>query len=187
MGLEEIIDKIESDTETKVKQIIDDAKSQAAKTLSDAKANANQRIKETREKAENDSKQIVNRETSRAMVEASQIYQERLSSVVSDAISMIKTGISSYTSNPSYAKLLAKLADMAIGELGDSCIIYLQKEDMQKFKAQKFNVAASQEQFSGGLKAVSKDQTMYVDYTLDKIIEGMSDRIAFEVLKMVKE
>lgn len=186
MGLEEIIDKIENDTEIKIKQIIDDARAKAAKIINDAKAKANQKTNEMKEKAENDSKQIVNREASRSMVEASQIYQEKLNSVVSNAISMIKNNTSSYTSSQNYSKLLSKLADNAVEALGENCSIYIQKNDMQKLKSARFNISASQEQFSGGLKAVSKDQTMYVDYTLEKIIDGVSDRIAFEVLKMVE-
>jgi vacuolar-type H+-ATPase subunit E/Vma4 len=187
MGLDEIIDRIDDDTEAAVKRVMEDAKAEASKITEGGKAKAKQHIDQMKERAEMESKQMIARETSKARVEATQIYQQQLNRSVSDAIASIRADLPTYLSTPSYAKLLSKLAEMCESELGPDSTVYLQKEDINKLKQHgKLMVAESKEKFAGGLKGVSKEETLYVDYTLEKLLANMSDKIAFEILEFMK-
>jgi V/A-type H+-transporting ATPase subunit E len=187
MGLDEIIDKIENDAETRVRQIMDNAKAEADKIIKDAKAKADEKVAKAGAKAANESKMIIARESSKASVEASQMYQERLNDEVGKAMDSIRLDLPEYAKSEDYRKLLQKLALKASTELGDGCVVYVQKADAEKIKpGQGFGVSESQKSFAGGLEAVSKDGDRYVDYTLEALLSGIKDRVAVEVLKLVK-
>ncbi len=186
MGLDEIIGKIESDSETKARQVVDKGKAEAERILAEARQNAKERIERSASKAANESKMILARETSKANVEASQMYQERLNDEVGRSIEGLRSSLGSYTSTDQYKKLLQKLAAKASDELGEGCEIYVQKVDVPKIKASGFTVSEAREGFSGGLKATSKDGNKYIDYTLETLLSGLRDNIAVEVLKLVK-
>ena len=186
MGLDEIINKIESDAEARKRQIVEAAKAEADRILKDAKAKADEKLSQAKAKAASESKVIITRESSRAQTEASQMYQKRLNEEVNRSIESIRSGFQGYTRSDEYAKLLQKLAGKAAGELGEGCIVYARPEDAARIKPEGFSVAVSQEAISGGIRAVSRDGFRYVDYTLDAILSGISDGIAVEILKIIK-
>ena len=186
MGLDEIIGKIESDTEATVRRIMEQAKAQADGATNDAKAKAQARLSLAKSKAAADSKVIMTRESSRAATEASQMYQERLNDEVRKSIESIKASFQAYTKSDEYAKLLKKLASRAAGELGEDCTIYVKRDDDVKIKPAGFTISELPDGSSGGLRAVSKDGLKYVDYTLDALLSSINDAIAVEIMKLIK-
>ncbi len=186
MGLQEIVGKIESDAEVKARQIVDGAKAEAEKTLVDAQTKAKQRVQEAREKAANEAKMIIARESSRANVEASQMYHEKLNEEVNESMDTIRDSLKDFTKSQDYQKLLQKLIAMATKALGDDCKIYARSDDLPKLKTGKANVMQAQEDFSGGIKATSSDGLMSVDYTLEALLDKTKDKVAVELLEYVK-
>jgi len=186
MGLKEIIDRIESDAEAKARKALDDAKEESEKITKDAESEASKRVAEAKARAESQSKMIIAREGSKANVEASQMYHERLNGEVNAAIGSIGDFLQEYAKGQEYGKLLQKLADRAAGELGEDCTVSVRPNDIKLIKPGRYAVVASSEQFVGGLKASSKDGAMFVDYTLEKILSMVKDRVAVEILKLVK-
>ncbi len=186
MGLDEIIGKIESDTEAKVRLIMEGAKTEADKITGDAKAKALDRLSQARAKAAADSKVIMTRESSKAATEAAQMYQERLNDQVVKSIESIKAAFPEYTKSEEYTKLLQKLASKAASELGDNCTIYVRREDVGKIKPAGFTISELSDGSTGGLRAVSGDGLKYVDYTLGALLSSISDAVAVEVMKLIK-
>lgn len=188
MGLEEIIKNIETDTKSRAKQILDDAAAQAEKIYLDADASAKEHIEQVNAKAESDAKQLVLRELSRANIEAKGIYQNAVNDSINQSLDTLHNSLGEYMKSADYSKLLGKLATLAVGELGDGCTLLLQKTDLPKIKAsQGSTVQEAKEEFVGGLRGYSKDKSMYVDFSLDKIIGSLKEDIAVRLLDLIKE
>lgn len=186
MGLEEIISNIENDTKAKVNKVVDDAKAEASRIRDNAAKDAAEYTSEMRFRSQTEANQLVARETSKADIEAKQIYQNAVSTVLGGTISTIQDNLSGYVKSDAYVKLLNKLAARAIDELDGDCTITVQKADLPKLKGIDAKVVAAKDNFVGGLKAVSKDESMYVDYSLEAILEGMKDQLATNLMKLME-
>lgn len=184
MGLNEILEKIGQDNETRVDRVIDDAHDRANKLLDEARAKASDKVSAAKRRAEQESEGYISREESRARIGAAQKYQEELNAHVASAMDSIRKRLPDYTKTDDYTKLLHSLAGRAVKELGDDCTIYARQADVTKIKGK--NVLEATEHFSGGLKAVSSDGARSVDYTLEQVLNGISDSIAVEILKLIK-
>lgn len=188
MGLEEIIKNIENDTKAKVKQILDDAQKEADKIKVDAELQASSHLNEVQVKANSDAKQIQMREMSRANTEAKAIFQSVLNESIKGSFNQVYDGLNDYVKSEDYSKLLAKLVQLASSELGEGCKIYVQKQDLQKVKGkQSANLLEAKEKFIGGLRGTSKDGKMYVDYSLEHIVESLRDQISVNILKSIND
>lgn len=187
MGLEEILKNIELDTKTKVKQIADEADAEVGKIDNQSRNEVEEYRKNAKIKAENDAKQLLTRELSRANTEAKGVYQGAVNNYIDDSISQLNENIGSYLNSADYQKLLNKLAGMATQELGPGCTLEVRKADAQKLKAPKDSkVVASKDDFIGGVRATSEDGKRYVDYSMEKIIETLRDNMAVGLLEMIK-
>ncbi len=188
MGLDEILEKIEKDSEAKVEKIIEAAHSESKKIVDDAKRKGDERINSAKEKAEFESKAMIAREESRTRIEAAQRYQEALNAHINGAVDTVRKHLDEYRKSPDYKKLLNKLVERSVSDLGEGCTIYVNQSDVPLIRqSEQFHIAEPQDAFSGGIKAVSKDGTMSVDYTLEELLKGVSDKIAVGILKAIKK
>lgn len=187
MGLEEIIKNIELDTKARAKQILDDAAAQAEKTYLDADAKATDYIGQMGARDDNEAKQLIVREQSRANIEAKGIYQRAVNDAINGSLITLHSSLGSYVQGADYPKLLGKLAQLAVSELGSGCTLFLQKKDVQRIKQQNCTVEEAKESFVGGLRGVSKDGSMLVDYSIEKITDSLKDEIAVRLLDLIKE
>ncbi len=189
MGLEEIIKNIEADTKAKSKQIVDAANAEAKKIEENAAAEAAEQTKDSNSKADSDAKQLLTRELSRANIEGKGIYQEAVNGYINDAMQTLGDNLGDYTASAEYQKLLGVIAATAVKELGPGCTLMLQKRDLQKLRGagKDAKITESREQFAGGLRGLSQDGKMYVDYSLEKIIESLKDGIAVKLLDQIRE
>lgn len=187
MGLEDILKNIESDTKAKVRQTVDQSISDAQVIADQAAAQADKIMKDSRAKAEMDAKQLQARELSRANIEAKNTYQNSVNKALGESFKAIQDGLWDYVNTDDYAKLLNKLAAMAISELGDGCTLVVQKKDIPKLKLRgNAKVEASDKEFVGGVIGVSANGMMSVDYSLEKVLDGMKDGIAVKLLDLIK-
>lgn len=188
MGLEEIIKNIDLETKARAKQLNDESIVAARKIEDEAEDQASSYLDEQKAKADNDAKQLLMREMSRANIEAKGIYQKAVNDVINESFDALYGNLNEYTESTDYSKLLAKLAKTATDELGAGCRIILNKKDVQKMKgtAKDITIEESKEDFVGGLRATSKDGKMYVDYSLGKIIESLKEQMAVKLLDLIK-
>jgi V/A-type H+-transporting ATPase subunit E len=183
MGLEEIIENIDADTRAKVASILDGAGKDAQRIREEAQKRANDHIEAIKKKAQNDASRLIARELSRANIESRRIYQDAITSVIDGTLESLSKSLQEYTKSTDYPSLLNKLATLAAKELGSDCIIYVQKADISKIKKVTGSIAEAKEEFVGGLKALSSDKKMSVDFTLENIFENLKDEVAVRVLK----
>ena len=187
MGLEEIIANIESDTKAKVASVLDSAAKEGQRIKEDAQKKANEHIDMTKKKAQGDAARLVARELSRANIESRRIYQDALTQAVDSAWDMLGKSLSEYTKSTDYSALLNKLVSIAENDLGSDCTVWVQKADIPKIKKSRSTVMEAKEEFSGGLRASTKDGKMSVDFTLENILQGIKEDIAVKVLDAVKK
>ncbi|MGC8478842.1 MAG: V-type ATP synthase subunit E [Candidatus Micrarchaeia archaeon] len=180
MGLEEVLESIKAHKEGSIAQIEREAAEQEEKILGEAKEAAKAIAKESKAKAKSDAEQLIARELSKARIEAKMIYNNAVSEKVEQGISEIKENFEEIAKSARYREILNKLANKAVKELGDDCIIVANKQDLTYLKkaAGKFSIGQPDESITAGLRAFSKDGRKEVDYTLESMIEEMHDRIA---------
>jgi vacuolar-type H+-ATPase subunit E/Vma4 len=187
MGLEEIVARIEKDTELKVKKTLDDAGLKSQSIMDDAKKQAQDYLSGKLSAASEAAEMLVSKASSKADVEGAQIYQMALNNSIEKSIEDIRKQLAVYAKSEDYKRLLAKLSEAASKELGEGCIIMARKQDMVMIKPmQGVSVEQAKEAFSGGIVAYSADRKRSIDYTLDKLLDSIKDRVAVEILKRVK-
>ncbi len=188
MGLEEILANIERDTKAKMSQIAVEAENNAKRETEEAQKRAEAYNRHMEQKAQGDSSRLLARELSRANIEARRIYGEALESTINSTLDEVRESLNDYAKGADYPGLLNKLAKAAYDELGSDCMLYLQKRDLPKLKVAKgIDPKESKEEFSGGLKAVSKDGRLSIDYTLENLFSMVKEDIAVQILKMIQK
>ncbi len=189
MGLEEIVQNINSDTEARVKQTLKKAKEEADKITEAAEQQAKGYLQKAKEDSDNEAKQLTLRELSRANIEAKAAVQEATDSAIRESLDLVEDQTEAYFGSPGYTKLLNKLAQQARDELGDGCVLHIQEYDVQKVKKAPdgATIVTAQEKFSGGLKGVSKDNSMFVDYSMPAIMKMINSSMAVAIQKKIVE
>ncbi len=187
MGIEEIADRIEKEAELKVKGILEDTDSKSVAIINNAKKKADALLSQRLSSAKESAEMIVSKASSKAEVEGSQIYQKALSESINKSIEDIRKQLPAYAKSGDYKKLLNKLCASALEEFGDGCIITANKQDIDVIKQiPGISVEQAGGAFSGGIIAYSSDRKRSIDYTLDRLLSSIEDKIAVEVLKRVK-
>jgi vacuolar-type H+-ATPase subunit E/Vma4 len=187
MGLGEIVQNINSDTDAKIKQVLDKAQEESGKIIAKAKKEAVEYVSAAKEKAEAEAKQLVLRELSRANIEARSVVQGAIAAAIGESLALVTSQLKDYSASPAYAKLLNKLVDMAVEELGDGCTIYIQETDIQKVKNTPAGATlkAADEKFAGGVKGESKGKDMYIDYSMESVLQMINDGMAAKMQKEI--
>jgi vacuolar-type H+-ATPase subunit E/Vma4 len=187
MGLEEIVARIEKETELKVKKTLDDAGLKSNSIIEDAKKQAQKYTLEKISAAKEAADTALSKASSKANVEGAQIYQKALNNSIESAIGEIRKQIASYTESDDYKRLLARLSESASKELGEGCIIMMRKQDMEMIKPiHGASIQQAKEAFEGGIIAYSSDGKRSMDYRLGRILDSIKGKVAVEVLKKVK-
>jgi vacuolar-type H+-ATPase subunit E/Vma4 len=187
MSLDEIKQNIESDTRSKVKQIVDQAGTEAKKIENDAAEEARRYEESAKGKTATDAKQLLVRELSRANIAGKEIYQSAVNDYLTESTATLQKALPGYTRSKDYKKLLGKLARMAASELGEGCTLMLQSQDIKKLDSLKgVKIAKSSEKFTGGLKGESSDGKRSIDYSLENILDSMKESIGVRLLSQVK-
>ncbi len=189
MGFEEILESIKKQKADRLREISGNSDDEVAKILSKASAEVSEHSKNLKAKAKLEREQIMNREMSKAAIKAKSAYNGEVNAAIESALNVIMENYPKYMKTSQYEKLIAKLASVAMKELGSDCTVIIGKEDAKLISKgkQKFAIADAGSEFVGGLKAISKDGKREVDYTLKSIIENSKNDIANKVLGFIKE
>ncbi|MCL5093066.1 MAG: hypothetical protein M1128_01195 [Candidatus Marsarchaeota archaeon] len=189
MSFEEILESIKKQKADRLREISGNSDDEVAQLLSKTAAEVSEYSKNLQAKAKLEREQIMSREMSKAAIKAKSVYNGEVNAAIESTIDAIMENYMKYMKTSQYKKLIAKLASVALEELGDDCTIIISKEDAKLISKgkQKFVLADAGSEFVGGLKAISKDGKREVDYTLKSIIENSKNDIANKVLEFIKE
>ncbi|MCL5430290.1 MAG: V-type ATP synthase subunit E [Candidatus Marsarchaeota archaeon] len=187
MGLEEIVNGINKDTQEKIEAMMKDANAKADRIIEEAKREAEVHKKEMDEKAKHDAQMLDARERSRANIESRHIYDNAVNSKMQEILYIIRSYLSEYVKTADYGKLLNKLESDAEAQLGSDCTVFVMKRDMPILKGAKAKIKAIGEKNSmvGGLEAESADGTRSVDYSLEHLFEDLKQELSAEILKIM--
>lgn len=177
MGLEEIIDSIEKESANKREKILDDARKEAEKRKEMADAKANETIKKFKEMGEFKGNMIISVGHSKNSIESRFDYQSRVEDAVNNGKHILIQNIGKILESKIYPKLIEKIVDKAVRELGDDCIIEARKEDIKKISKGTGFSFKENKSLEGGIIAYSKDKKMYMDYSLLNIIRLYEEKI----------
>ena len=187
MGLEEIIDEIESETSKKISDMRQKSKAEESEIIGSAKAEAKRISDEARDKAADEVRSILSRELSKVEMEAKGIFNRSINESLEDAIEQIRESFADYRKGGEYALLMDKLVALAVKNLGSDCRIVVNKADQKLVSAKgKVKTETDDARVPDGIIAYSADGKRFVDYTLRSVLENSKDVIAAELLKRIR-
>ncbi len=181
MGFEEILSGINSRTESELAAIEESNSREISEIEKHAAEQAEEYASASKARAAAESSRIIASETSKANIDAKHIIDEATMERLSQALNYITDNLKDYAKTDGYAKLLSVIADKARGELGE-CTIYVQKQDLKAVPGSQ----QANEKFIGGIKAVSKDGSKEVDYTLESIFSTLKQKVSYALVKKLK-
>ncbi len=188
MGLKEILEDIDANTDAEIEGITQKAEEEAKRISEEAGARSADKTRRMEAKSKSDAEQIMIRETSKANIAAKMAYDQEANNRIEAAIDKMRDRLQEYMKSAKYGKLLNALAAKAAAELGSDCAILVRKEDMQLLDQEAgFKLDDVKEHISGGLVAASDDGKMEIDYTLDALLAALHDRLAQKLLERVRE
>lgn len=185
MGLEEILRNTEAEAEDRIASVLGKAKKESDAIKSNADSKAGAIIEEYRLRADREAKQLLAREKSRASIEAKAVFQGAIDAEVDRAIGELEGNMDGFVRGDGYARLLAKLAKEAHRLLGSGCAISVANGDEKKFKAPAGCTVRADGSIKGGIIAYSRDGKMYVDYTLERILERVKSRLVKRYTELI--
>ncbi len=187
MGLEDIIDEIESETSKTVSEMRQGFKTQESSIIGAAKAEAKRISDEAADRAKDESRSILSREVSKSEMEAKGIYNRAINESLEDALGQIRMSFADYRKGKDYAKLVETLVRLAVRNLGEDCRVLVNGADKKLVSAKgKLKVEVDDARVSDGIVAYSQDGRKFVNYTLSNILESSRDAVAAELLKEIK-
>ncbi len=187
VGLEEIVGRVSKDAGAKVREIIEQAQADALKIRDHADEEAELYLKERKSAADYEARQLILREASKAKVDAKSVYRDRISEILGGSFAQLESELEQYAKGEDYIKLLSKLMELAAEELGENCTLYMLEKDMRRVKFPAgANKGILKEETIGGLKGISEDGRLSVDFTLENIIELLRDSISAKALGLIE-
>lgn len=175
MGLNELRKELAKNADKQADAIIDEAKANAKAITSSAEKTA----KEMVAKAETEGKALAveeARKVSSARVRAKHIESQSRENVLAVAFKQLRTEVAKTPSKKKdYERLFNVLLERALSEVGKDATVHCRSADASLAK----KLAGKVESIDclGGLRAVSKEGTVIVDYTLDALLEDYSDEL----------
>lgn len=184
MSAKKIIEQIKKDAKKEIDEIKKDAEKQAQIIIDEAKKQANLEAEKILQNGEKQSKNIhriilskTNQDIKKDIMNIKEKIIEKCFVKAHQKLSMIK--------GKDYEDTVTKYLEDGLKKLGRECIILTSRsEDKEIIKKLGLN-SAGQIEASGGIKLVSKDKRIILDYTFDGILKRDKDKIRNNVGKLL--
>ncbi len=186
MGLEKIAEHIEKETDTKIKRIILEAQVKANQEIKSANAAADLIMKEAGEKAVVLAAEKTNIEKAKTNVEKMKIIKTAVSEAFKESINSLYKSEDKFSKTKEYDKLMPLLIKEAKKSLGDDAVIYVNKEDLEKFGKKEKNLKIYKKKIFG-VYAESNDGKLSIDMSISRLIQEMEDKIAQRVIDRLEK
>lgn len=186
MGLTEIIEDIEQETQQIRAKILEEGRAQADAILKDAEREKEKLILSYEEEAKRLAASERRERLSSARLDARRMIVEAREEVVQRAIHQLWDALESLRDSPEYQDMLRRALHQGVEELGGSATVYAAPHDLEKVKAlaAEFpNLVVSDEPLEsrGGVVLVSSDGNVRFENTLESLVEENMESIRLEV------
>ncbi|MEM0138465.1 MAG: V-type ATP synthase subunit E [Thermoplasmatales archaeon] len=188
MGLDEIIDRIETETKTKIDEILADANEKARSIIEEANSGSESILEryqnKAREEGEIQSRQII----STATLEGRMAYEKALEAIEKKYFDALVSRIRSFTNEQEYLQFLNRKIFEASSQLGDEFICHLRSEDASRLRRLNPGVRIVEEEVDpiGGVLVTSADGKVIVDFTFSQILRDMKGELSSMVKSHIR-
>jgi vacuolar-type H+-ATPase subunit E/Vma4 len=186
MSLEKIAEHIEKETDIKIKKTILEAQMKANSTARETNEKVEKIIKEANEKASILAEEKRNMERAKTNVEKTKILKNAVSDAFKKSIDNLYKSEDKFSKGGEYERLVTMLIKEAKKGLGDDAVIYMNKEDYEKFSKKEKNVKPYKKRIFG-IYAESKDGKLSIDLSINKIIQRLEEKIAAKLLSRLEK
>ena len=184
MSAEKIIEQIKKDAEKEIRQIKKDADTQAKKIIDDAKQQADveaEKILENGKKQAENIRRIIiskeNQDIKREVMKAKEKVIEDCFVKGHQKLSMIKA--------KEYEETVTRYIKEGIGKLGKDCNVLSSRTEDKKLIEKLGLKSTGTIEASGGVKLVSRDGRVTLDYTFDGILKRDKQKIRNKVGRLL--
>lgn len=179
MALEEILDRINKDTEKEEDSILKKSQEESKKIIEDAKKQAGYILEQYELKAKEDADVMRRQRTSSATLEGRYEVEAARERIENKYLEALKSKISQLRGTQEYYSYLQKRIEDSCGKLGPGSIVYMDSNDAQKMneKGFPFTVIPREIDPLGGAIVTSVDGKLIIDLTFSEILRDKSDKI----------
>ena len=184
MSAEKIIQQIKKDAEKEIKQIQKEAEKQAKTIIEEAKKEAKkeaEKIFENGKKQSDNTEKIIiskaNQDVKREIMKAKEKIIEECFVKAHQKLSFVK--------GKEYENTVEQYIKDGTIKLGKECSIMISREEDKNIIQKHGLISSGHVEASGGVKLVSKDQRIILDYTFDGILKRDRDKIRNKVGKLL--
>ena len=186
MGLTEIIEDIEQESQQKKAKILEDARAEAEDILKKADAEKERLVCNYEDEAHKLALSERREKLSGARLDGRRMVVEVKEEVVKQMIDQLWDVLEELRSSPAYEQMLKDAIRQGAEELGSSCVVYAAQDDLesvQKLSAAHPQLVVSQEpiESAGGVVLVSSDGGIRFESTLESLIEESMETIRLEM------
>ncbi len=181
MSLENIINEIDNSMEEQKTKINEEYK----KKINEVTENCNKKIEEFKReytiKSEYDKKDIIKQHEDNIKLQSKKIIDDKKKELLKDALGKARSYILSLNKSVKYKEIISDMLKTCGKELGSNFIIYCngtEKEKLLESDNLKTENIVIDNSIRLGIKAASKDNKKFIDFTLDSIFDKISDDIA---------
>ena len=179
MPLEEILDRIQKDTEKEELALISKSEEETRKIIEDAKNKASSIKAVYEEKAREDAETEKRQRTSSATLEGRSFLEQEREKIENNYHEALRSKLIDLLKTDEYLEFLKKAISDARKILGQDAIVYLSKDDSQRMKEKGITSSHTSDKIGplGGAVVTSADGKMIIDLTFSEIVRNKSDGI----------
>lgn len=182
MSAEKIIQLINKDAESEIKNILDEAKKQAKIIIENSKKEAKKQAEIIISNGEKNSENIKRILIAKANQETKHEIMNTKETIIGESLSQAYSEITKIKEE-NYKIIITKLMKNSIKKIGEDCKIFISR-DIDKVIANNLNLTViGSIDAAGGFIAVSNDGKIKLDNTFDAIMKRKNDKIREKVGK----
>ena len=189
MSLENILNEIQSTTESELKQIRD-SYSEKIQDITKACNDKLSRIKQDyKVKSENDIKNIIRQSEDSIKLQSKKIIDDRKKEILNNTMQRLKSYVTSLNKSSNYPELLKLMLSESEKELGKKFTVYCSESDKEKLENLKFSNSVKfqvDKTIRSGIISRSEDGKKEADMRLSSIFDSVSYDIETYLYENIK-
>lgn len=189
MALEEILRRIQSDTEREEKSIINSSEEEAKKVLDEARKRASLILADNETRAREDAETEKRQRISSATLEGRSYLEREREKIENDYLEELRSRIRDMRGSDEYLRYIKRVIDSARKVLGNDSLVYVGKGDADGVKKLGISQIKTSEEIDslGGAIVTSADGRMIIDLTFSETLRNKNDEIRKIVRDYIKE
>ncbi len=180
MGLEEILSRIESDTNREVEEILSSAERQAKSIVDEAKSKSVSIAQSYEKRAIEDAETHRKESISSATLESRIEYEKAVEEVERRYNEVLLEKIREFTASDDYLSFMIKRIQDSCFKLGENSVVYVLERDAPKLKSAKLPAEIKVDSIDpiGGFVATSGDGKLIIDGTFSQMLRKKKEEFA---------